>query len=457
MTTQETSTADAPASGDPAQRPTRVRYWVIVFAVTLAIITYIDRVCISQAAPAMRADLGLTPAQMGWAFSVFFWAYALFEIPSGWLGDRRGARKVLMRVVIWWSFFTAATGWVFNWASLLVTRGMFGAGEAGCFPNLTKAFSTWLPQRERVSAQGILWLSARWGGAFTPLLVVYILQHVSWRRTFEIFGLIGIVWAILFFIWYRDNPRDRKSVNAAELALLPSQADVTLGQGKVPWGKFVSSTTIWLLWAQYFCLNFGAVFYITWLPTYLQEARGFELARHPWVAQVPWLAGNPVYVKALLAGLPLFFGGLGSLFCGYISGPIARWLGSVTATRRLLGCTGFAGAAACLALSAVIPDPIVAMLVMGLASFCNDLVMPTSWGACMDIGGKLTGTLSGSMNMMGNFGGALASIVIGYILFWSHHNWNLALFTAAGVYFLGTFCWLAIDPITPLEQKPTMA
>src|SRR5436309_2667527 len=145
------------------ERPTHARYWVIVFAVTLAVITYIDRVCISQAAPAISKDLGLTPSQMAWVFSAFAWAYALFEIPGGWLGDRIGARKVLMRIVVWWSFFTAATGWAWNVASLVVTRALFGAGEAGCFPNLTKAFTSWLPGDERVRAQGIMWMSARWG------------------------------------------------------------------------------------------------------------------------------------------------------------------------------------------------------------------------------------------------------------------------------------------------------
>src|SRR5262245_51294901 len=147
---QKVSAAAAvPAALD---RPTRARNGVIIFAITLAIITYIDRVCISQAAPSMRRDLGLSAVEMGWAFAAFTWAYALFEIPGGWLGDRLGARKVLMRIVIWWSFFTAATAWVWNLPSLIVTRALFGAGEAGCFPNLTKSFSTWLPMRERVRA-----------------------------------------------------------------------------------------------------------------------------------------------------------------------------------------------------------------------------------------------------------------------------------------------------------------
>src|SRR2546426_7731312 len=250
------------------ERPTQVRYWVIVFAVTLAIITYIDRVCISQAAPAITRDLGLSTVQMGYAFSGFGWAYALFEIPGGFLGDWMGPRKVLMRIVLWWSFFTAATGWAWNFVSLAVTRALFGAGEAGCFPNLTKAFSTWLPQNERVRAQGIMWMFARWGGAFTPPLVILVFSYVSWRGAFMLFGGLGVIWAIFFYIWFRDNPKDHKSVNAGELELLAENAKLAEGgHGNVPWGKLTKSRTVWLLWAQYFFLSYPWYFYITWLPT----------------------------------------------------------------------------------------------------------------------------------------------------------------------------------------------
>ena len=186
------------ATSVSTQAPTRVRNLVIVFSVALAVITYIDRVCISQAAPLITSDLNLTKEQMGWVFSAFTFAYSAFEIPGGYLGDRMGARSVLMRIVVWWSFFTAATGWAWNFVSIVTTRFMFGAGEAGCFPNITKAFSNWLPQNERVRAQGILWMSARWGGAFTPLLVAALLNMMSWRRAFELFGAIGVVWAIFF-------------------------------------------------------------------------------------------------------------------------------------------------------------------------------------------------------------------------------------------------------------------
>jgi MFS transporter, ACS family, glucarate transporter len=417
-------------------RPTHVRYLVIVFAVALAIITYIDRVCISQAAPAITRELSLTTVQMGYTFAAFGWAYALFEIPGGFLGDWMGPRKVLMRIVLWWSFFTAATGWAWNFLSLVVTRALFGAGEAGCFPNLTKSFTTWLPQHERVRAQGIMWLSARWGGAFTPYLVVLTFQFMSWRHAFELFGGIGVIWAVFFYYWYRDDPRDHPRVNAAELRLLSGTEGLAQGHAHVPWGKLFRSRTVWCLCAQYFCLSYGWYFYITWLPTYLKEARGLELGR-----------------GAVLAGLPLFLGGLGSLFCGMISAPVTKLTGSVSLTRKLMAFIGFTAASLLLIVSINLKNPVSAMIAMGFASFANDLVMPGSWGACMDVGGRYAGTLSGTMNMMGNIGGAVSPMAIGYMLRWTNHNWDITFYVSAAVYFMGSFFWLLMDPVTPLDEE----
>jgi ACS family glucarate transporter-like MFS transporter len=415
--------------------PTRTRHWVVVFAVALAVITYIDRVCISQAAPSMRHDLNLSPAEMGWAFAAFAWAYALFEIPGGWLGDWMGPRRVLLRIVLWWSFFTAATGWVWNAATLAVTRALFGAGEAGCFPNLTKTFTTWLPQRERERAQGIMWMSARWGGAFTPLLVVWVFQFVSWRRAFEIFGAVGIFWAIAFFRWYRDNPKDHKSVNAAELALLEGAEETASGHGDVPWGKLFRSRSAWMLWAQYFCLSYAWYFYITWLPSYLQEYRHLDPER-----------------AARLAVFPLFFGGLGCVLGGFIAPRVARWVGDVGRARRLVAYIGFCCAGAMLLVHTTVRDPFWAMIAMGFASFANDLIMPGAWAACMDVGGKYAGTLSGSMNMMGNFAGGIAPVVAGYLL-QATGNWQINFYSMAAFYVLGAICWWFIDPVTPLEEQ----
>ena len=417
------------------EQPTRVRYWVIVFAVTLAVITYIDRVCMGVAANDIQRDLGLTDKQMGAVFAAFVGAYSLFEIPGGFLGDWMGARRVLMRIVIWWSCFTAIIGATWNFTSLVVTQVLFGAGEAGAFPNLTKAFTTWLPFEERVRAQGILWLSARWGGALTPSLVTALLAIMTWRRTFVVLGSIGVVWAVFFYRWYRDNPRDNPHVNAAEFALLKGNEHLAAGHSHVPWRKFAASKQVWLLCAQYFCLSYPWYFYITWLPKYLKTARHVDVG-----------------MSAVIGGLPLFLGGIGCLLGGFIARRLTARTGSTARTRRLLAYTGFTGACVLLLLASQLENVVLTMVAMGFASFCNDLVMPGAWGACMDVGGKYAGTLSGTMNMMGNLGGTLSSYMVGVILAQTH-NWLIPFYVSAGVYFLGNFCWMALDPVTPLEKS----
>jgi MFS family permease len=414
-------------------KPTRVRHWVIVFAITLAVITYIDRVSISFAAPSIQKDLGLTSVQMGWAFWAFGWCYALFEIPGGYLGDWMGPRKVLLRIVLWWSFFTAATGWAWSFISLTVTRALFGMGEAGCFPNLTKTFTTWLPERERVRAQGIMWLSARWGGAFTPPLVALVMRLVGWRHAFELFGCLGVVWAIVFYCWYVNDPLRNPKLNAAERDLLRESSKLASGHGDVPWRRFLRSQQVWMICWQYFCLSYGWYFYITWLPTYLRQGRHMEITS-----------------TALLSVLPLFLGGMGNP-AGVVAGTwLLRRTGDVAKTRRIMAYLGFAGASGFLAFSTAVHNPLLAMLSVGMASFSNDLVMPGAWAAVMDIGGKYAGSLAGAMNMLGNMGGAISPLAIGYILRWSGNNWNLTFYVSAAVYLMGIVCWWFLDPVTPL-------
>src|SRR5687767_10261530 len=454
-----TAPSDAPASR-LAVRPSRTRYWLIAFAITLAIVQYIDRVCISQAMPEIARDLKLSDTQKGAVFAAFGLAYALFEIPTGWMGDKWGARKVLVRVVLWWSFFTAATGWVWNYGSLLVTRFLFGAGEAGCFPNLTKAFSAWLPNIERTRAQAAMWMGARWGGAITPLLVVAVMAFVNWRMAFLIFALLGVVWTVIFYFWFRDNPRDHKGFNAAELELIKENEQNVQGHGDVPWKKLLTSRTSWLLWAQYFCLSYGWYFYITWLPDYLKSVRGTELKSN---ALMSWLADilegsmtRETTVKVLaaaLAGIPLLFGGFGSLTAGAISNRLLKRGANIVRIRRSFAFVGFSGAAALLMLSFYIKDPLLAMFSMGMASFCNDLTMPGSWSTCMDVGGKYAGTMSGSMNMMGNFGGMAGPFVVGIVLDYSGRDWQLTFLISSIIYAMGAICWLWIDPVTPLEEQ----
>lgn len=429
--------------------PSRARHVLFVFVIALAIITYVDRVCISQTAPSIRAELRLSEAEMGWVFSAFSISYALFEVPSGWLGDRFGPRSALTKVVVLWSVFTAATGAAWNFISLTVSRFLFGVGEAGCFPNVTKIFTIWLPSNERSRAQGILWLSARWGGAFTPLLVAWVLYFMSWRSAFLLFGALGVFWTVAFLKWFRDRPADHPGVNAAELALMDGAEIHAPGHAKMAWGKLLSSPTVLCLWLQYFCSSYGWYFYITWLPTYLREARGMSLQK-----------------GALLAGLPLFFGGIGCFVGGWLATVLTRRLKSVSLARRVVASTGLLIAGGLLIAATSIDDPVLALVTLGFASFCNDLAMAPSWSACMDVGGRHAGAVSGSMNMWGNTGAAIGAVVVGYILTASKvsadspptlEGWGNTFLVAACLYFLGALAWIFIDPVTPLEPSHAAA
>ena len=421
-------------------RPTNARHVVTAFAVALAVITYVDRAAINVSALYISKDLGLSRIQMGWALAAFGWAYAVFEIPGGWLGDRIGARRVLMRIVLWWSFFTAATGWAWSAASLIWIRALFGAGEAGAFPNMTRMFTTWLPVKERERAQANLWLATRLTAAFTPLLVALLIERIGWRRMFEIFGALGVIWAIFFFRWYRDVPSEHPAVNQAELAMLPPARDTAIAHTGVPWAAIFSRRSVWLLSIQYMCLAYGWWFYINWLPTYLRDARG-----------------TSVRMGALLAGLPLLLGGLGCLVSAGVIPRLSRSLGSVALARRIVAVTGFVGASICIVIFTGIEDPRRAMIVLGFAGFFNDFVMPAAWAGTMDIGGRYSGTVSGAMNMMGSIAGALSVTFVGYLLTWTSDNWTLTFYISAAIYLVGAVCWLFLDSHTPIERTETAA
>jgi sugar phosphate permease len=316
-----------------------------------------------------------------------------------------------------------------------VTRTLFGAGEAGCFPNITRIFTLWLPKDQRERAQAGLWLAARWGGAFTPLLVAWVLGYVSWRRAFEIFGVLGVLWAVVYFTWFRDDPRTHSAVNAAEIALLPPPAESAIAHGQTPWALMASNRAVWLLGLQYMCLSYGWYFYITWLPSYLREARGTSFR-----------------MGAILAGLPLLLGGVGCLISGWVIPRLSRVIG-INLARRALAVIGFVGASACIFVFTRVDDPTNAMLVLGLAGLFNDFVMPPAWAACMDVGGRYSGTVSGSMNMMGNIAGAISPLAVGYLLAATNNNWPLTFYVSATVYSLGAVCWLFIDAVTPIQAR----
>lgn len=268
----------------------------------------------------------------------------------------------------------------------------------------------------------------------TPLLVYFTLQYVHWRTAFLLFGLLGVAWAVAFFIWYQDDPRTHPGMNAAEAALLPQEPPAAPHHLAVPWALLLRSKTVWCLCGQYAALSYVWYFFITWFPKYLMEARGFDMKQSAW-----------------LAGTPLLLGGFGSLAAGWLGPWLGRRVG-VRPARCGLGAFGFVTGAALLVVSTRLADPYLAVGAIALVSFFNDLALPGSWAACMDVGGAFVATLGGAMNMMGNFGGMLSPIVAGYVVEQTG-SWTGTFYVAAGAYVLGALCWLALDPVTPLEEQ----
>jgi MFS transporter, ACS family, glucarate transporter len=402
-------------------KASRVRYSVVVLAIALAMLSYVQRVAISQAAGPIAHDLRIPRQQMGLIFGAFGLAYALFEVPMGLLGDRLGPKRVLVQIVLAWSAFTALTGAAWNVATLVVIRFLFGAGEAGCFPNLTRVLSAWLPQRERVRAQSLMWAFTRWAGAATPPLALVCIRWFGWRWAFVCFAALGIAWCAVFLFWYRDVPALHPHVNSAERELLEtSRALTTHSTGEGHWMRLLLTRQVLFLVLQYFCFSYVWYFYITWLPTYLREGRGQTPAR-----------------AAAYAVLPLLFGGFGSLAAGYAPARLPR---------RAIASCGFLATAILLAAMTHIAGVLPAMLAMGLASFASDLAMPISWDACVDIGGPYTATVAATMNMLGNLAGFVAPVTGGVILERTRGNWNMLIDTMAAAAALSAVCWLFIDP-----------
>ena len=409
-------------------KPSRTRYSVVVLAIGLAVLSYVQRVAISQAAGPISHDLHISKQQMGLIFGAFGLSYALFEIPMGLLGDRLGVRRVLAQIVLAWSAFTALTGASWNVASLWVIRFLFGAGEAGCFPNLTRMLSAWLPARERMTAQSLMWAFARWGGAATPPLALLCIRWFGWRWAFVSFAALGLVWCAVFLIWFRDDPAQHRAVNAAELKILEASRVLTTHEaGQQHWMSLLLTRQVSLLVLQYFCFSYVWYFYITWLPTYLREGRGQAPAR-----------------AATLAVIPLLFGGFGSLATG---------LAPIRLPRRAIAICGFLGTAILLFGFTHIRSVVLAMLVMGVASFCSDLTMPISWDACVEIGGPYTATVAAAMNMLGNLAGFAAPVAGGVILERTGGNWNLLIYTMAAAATVSAVCWFYLHPESSRRQR----
>ncbi|MCX6611043.1 MAG: MFS transporter, partial [Acidobacteria bacterium] len=360
------------------------RHWVLVLLFFLSMITYIDRVCISVAGPLMQQELGLTPTMWGWVVGAFTISYALFEIPTGAMGDRYGSRSTLSRIVLWWSFFTAATGAVSNFFVLLTTRFLFGIGEAGAYPNASSTISRWFPKAQRARASSVVWGASRLGGAISPFLVIPIQVAYGWRMSFYIFGCLGVVWVAIWYFWFRDTPAEKAGTSKEEIAEMAGDSDqADTGHHKLPWAVALRNRNYWTILLMYHTYCWGSYFYLSWLHTFLVKGRGMSQDQ----------------MKSLSA-LPFLVGFCGNIFGGFMSDYLSKRYG-LKIGRRTVGSAGLALSGVCMLWTSYTADPVWSIILLALGYGAMDCMLPVSWAVCLDVGKRYAGALSGSMNMAG--------------------------------------------------------
>jgi MFS family permease len=405
---------------------TYIRYRVVAFTMTLAALTYLDRVCISILAPNIMRDLRLTRMEMSYVFSAFTLAYALFEIPTAWWADRIGSRRVLTRIVLWWSTFTAATAGAFHYAALLAIRFLFGAGEAGAWPNAARVFARWIPARERGRVQGFFFASAHLSGGLTPILVAYLAAVLPWRVIFLLFGGVGLVWALLWHWWFRDEPRDHASVSPAERDLIESTRGLAPGHSG-PWSDVFRTRSLLPLCLQYFANSYGFYFFITWLPTYLSKSRG--------MAHVE---------LALFAGMPLLLSVIADVTGGVTTDALSCRFGRRVG-RCGVGAVAYLFAAVAMAAGTLVSDGRTAGFLIAVGGAASMFTLAPAWATAIELGGKNSAVLSATMNTAGQIGGMLSPLVLAYLV--DHfNNWSLPLHVLSCLYLIAALCWITIHP-----------
>lgn len=409
------------------------RYWVVVGTFLLAMLLYIDRILISVAKPEVTAALSLTDKQIGWVMSIFSLGYALFQVPSGMLADSIGSRKTLTLIVSVWSLFTAFTAFSWNFVSLLVIRFLFGMGEAGAYPSINRVVFSWIPIKERGMVTGINFSAGRVGAAFALPLVAWLITTIGWQWSFISLGLVGVVWAVIWYNWFRDEPTSISTLSEEEknYILKYRQSPAEQSSERISVGWLFQNNTIWLLMGQYFSSNFTFFFCLTWLFPHLKSRFQLESVE-----------------TAFYAAVPLVFGIFGNLLSGFLVDSLFR-RSYFTESRSWVAAAGFLLAAIGLLFSIYSHSVVETTLFLSLAVLGADMTLSPSWATCADIGGDYSGTVSGIMNMFGNLGAFLTALTFPYLKDWSGSD-EPFFYIGVMLNLLGILCWLKINPSTKI-------
>lgn len=449
-----------PVAPQIAQRRTRVRFTVLAFLCVLSFLTYYDRQCIVRAQESIQSSLGIDDERMGIIFGAFWFAYALFEIPGGWLGDRRGSRFTLTRIVVAWSLFTALTGVATGFYSLLAYRFLFGVGEAGAYPNMARVQSRWLPIEERARAAGLLWLTARFGAAFAPLIFGTITRAITsiqtniggstvadwfstipaWRLAFFASGFLGVVWCLAFYPWFRDEPADKPTVSERERKYIEAGRGLTETPHHASagvWSQLFSSVSLWAIGIYYICGSFGWSFYVSWMPKYMKSVQGVAFEKSEWSS-----------------ALPLMCGGIACLFGGVCSDFMVKQTGRRRLGRAVFPVGGCLAAAAAMTAMPYAHTANDATLLMCIASFAFDLGQAANIASVVDIGGRNAGIAMGFINTLGCLGNTIQPY-IGAKIFQAF-GWNVLFGVYAVAFLLASTSWIFINPTRTFYEDKTM-
>jgi len=414
---------------------TRARFYVLWMTFVTAWLTYVDRTSIGAAKPVIMAQLGLNKITMGWSASAFNWAYALFQVPGGWMADRYGPRRVLGAAMTTFSAFTAASGLAFHAVSLAAARFFFGMGQAVAWPTTSRALVRWIPLERRAFGQGFQRAGARFGAAVTPPLVGLLIARLGWQGLFQALGAAGVAWALVWYLYYRDDPGDHSGVNPQELEILRAGRSPVLAAERrsVPWGRLLRSRNLCYLSAMYFCYGWVLWMYLSWFPTYLVEARGFSPGQ-----------------MGLAASAPLLAASVSNVLGGWLSDLLARRLNDLRRGRLAVSLLGFAVAGTALVPGVLVESIAVSLAFLTLALAGLEMTVAVSWAMCVDIGGDFSGSVSAIMNTAGNISPALSEVVIGYLA--THWGWNWPFLTASGMCLAAAALATQIDPRRPVVE-----
>lgn len=412
------------SSASNADQPTNVRFKVLAYLCGVTFILYLDRMCIGKAAPFIQDELHLSDFQMGMVHASFMLSYGLFEVVSGHLADRHGTRKILTRIVIWWSIFTMLTGTATGFTMLVITRFLFGAGEAGALPNVSRIVDQWFPAMTRGRIRGFVHMPALVGGMIAPLMTAYLIAAIGWRWVFAVYGLVGVVWSIAFYRFYRDDPNQHAAVNAAERELIgpPSVHDAHLALPLMPIAR---SLNVWLLGFVMMAGSSTVYLIFAWYPTYLEKLHGVSNVNSGW-----------------LNSLIMFGGASGCLFGGWLVDAARKRMTHPRWEKSIVGTGAFSVAA--LAMLAAAMTNSVEWKTVWLGITCLGIHMHAAawWGMNSAISGRHVAAVFGVINSLGALGGACSQLLFGSL---PRESWEQAFYVASALLFVGALCWSQVD------------